>query len=54
VLSYNLDSTTGNGNTYKEFENRISSGTNLNRITFADVAKTSAIEVSINTTFFIR
>jgi len=54
VLSYSLNSTTGNGNTYREFENMISSGTNLNRVTFASVVKTSAIEIAVNTTFFIR
>jgi len=54
VLSYDLNSTTGNGNTYGEFENTVSSETNLNRVTFATFTKTSAIEVSINTTFFIK
>jgi len=51
VLSYQLNSVTGNGNTYTEFQDTISSGTNLNRVTFAGVEKTSAIEIQISTTF---
>lgn len=54
VLSYLLDSTTANGNDMTEFENRVSSGTNLNRVTFAAISKTTNIEISVNTTFFIR
>jgi len=54
VLSYTLNSTTGNGNTYGEFENTISSGTNFNRITFATFSKTSALEVQVSTTVFIE
>jgi len=54
VFSYTLNSTTGNGNTYTEFENRISSGTNLNRVTFAGIQKTSSIEIEVSTTIFIE
>ena len=51
TFTYELNSVTGNGNTYQEFQNTISTGTNLNRTTFAGVAKTGAIEVQVITTF---
>jgi hypothetical protein len=54
VLAYELNSVTGNGNTYQEFQNTLSSGTNFNRVTFAGVQKTSAIEIQVNTTIFIK
>ena len=54
VLSYELSSVTGNSNTYTEFENTISSGTNFNRVTFAGIQKTSAIEIQVSTTVFIK
>ena len=54
VFSYELNSVTGNGNTYAEFENTVSSGTNFNRVTFAGIQKTSAIEIQASTTVFIK
>ena len=54
ILDYTLNSTTGNGNTLTEFQNTISSGTNLNRVTFAGIQKTSSIEVEVSTTIFIE
>jgi len=54
TLSYELDSTTGNGNTYAEFENTVSTGTNFNRVTFAGIQKTSAMEIQASTTIFIK
>lgn len=53
VLDYFLTSVTGNGNTFKEFENRVNAGVNLNRVTFSDLIKTSAIEMNISTIIFI-
>ena len=53
VFDYNLDSLTGNGNTYKEFENKLNGGS-LNRVTFADLDKTSAEELQISTIIFIK
>jgi len=54
ILDYSLNSTTGNGNTLSEFRNTLSSGTTLNRVTFAGIQKTSSIEVEISTTIFIE
>ena len=54
VLSYELNSVTGNSNTFTEFENTVSSGTNFNRVTFAGIQKTSAIEIQVSTTVFIK
>jgi len=51
TLTYELNSVTGNGNTYQEVQNTLSSGTNFNRTTFAGVAKTGAIEIQVITTF---
>ena len=53
TVNYELNSTTGNGNTLTEYENRTSSG-NLNRVTFAGIAKTSDLEVNVVTTLFIK
>lgn len=50
VITYNLDSVTGNGNTYTEYANFFTtSETMLNRIVFTGVPKTSAIEFQVNT-----
>jgi len=54
VLSYELNSTTANGNTYAEFENTINSGTNFNRVTFAGIQKTADLEIQIQTTIFVE
>ncbi|MHA1852292.1 MAG: hypothetical protein ACTSUF_02170 [Candidatus Heimdallarchaeaceae archaeon] len=49
VFDYNLPSTDGNGNTYKEFGLSSSSENKLfNRQTFADLSKTSSIEIQIS------
>lgn len=52
VTTYALNSATGNGNDFKEYENTIDS-TNLSRSTFAPVSKTSDIEMTVVTTYFI-
>jgi len=52
-FDYSLDSLTGNDNTYKEYENKLSGGS-LNRVTFADLEKTSAEEIQISTIIFIK
>jgi len=50
VITYSLDSVTGNGNTYTEYGNFFTtSETLLNRITFTGVPKNSAIEFQVNT-----
>lgn len=50
VITYSLDSVTGNGNTYTEYGNFFTtSETLLNRIVFTGVPKNSAIEFQVNT-----
>ena len=50
VMTYNLNSVTGNGNTYTEYGNFFTtSETLLNRITFTGVPKNSAIEFQVST-----
>jgi len=50
VVDYNLPSTTGNGNTFTEFEVQTgTAGISLNRIVFYDLAKTSSEEFQIST-----
>ena len=55
TTTYNLNSTTGNGNTLVEYENQIGTGnSNLSRTTFAAISKTSDIEINVVTTYFIK
>ena len=49
TLTYNLNSVTGNGNTYKEFGNFLTGGTLVNRTIFTDLPKTSAVEIQVST-----
>jgi|3_EtaG_2_1085321.scaffolds.fasta_scaffold04199_2 hypothetical protein len=52
-MEYTLDSVTGNGNTYTEFENQVAGG-GINRVTFAGIAKNSAMELNVVTVLFIK
>lgn len=49
TITYNLNSVTGNGNTYSEYGNFLTGGVMVNRVTFTDLPKTSAIEFQIST-----
>jgi hypothetical protein len=54
VITYNLDSVTGNGNTYTEYGNKFTNGVTtsevlLDRITFTGVPKNSALEFQVTT-----
>jgi hypothetical protein len=50
ITTYNIDSLTGNGNTYAEYANYFTtSETMFNRITFTGVPKNSAIEFQVST-----
>ncbi len=54
VITYNLNSVTGNGNTYTEYGNKFTNGITtsevlLNRITFTGVPKNSALEFQVST-----
>jgi hypothetical protein len=49
ITTYNIDSLTGNGNTYSEYGNFFSDDVMLNRITFTGVPKNSAIEFQVST-----
>lgn len=51
-ITYNLNSVTGNGETLREYGNFITDGTSeilLNRVTFTELPKTTAIEVQVST-----
>jgi hypothetical protein len=53
-ITYNINSLTGNGNTYSEYGNKFTNGQTtsevlLNRITFTGVPKNSALEFQFNT-----
>lgn len=49
ITTYNLNSVTGNGNTYAEYANYFTtSETMFNRITFTGVPKNSAIEFQVS------
>ena len=49
-IDYNLNSVTGNGNTYSEYEfQSTEAGVSYNRITFFGLAKTDAEELQIST-----
>lgn len=55
IFDYNLPSTDGNGNTFKEFGISSSTANKLfNRQTFADLAKTSSIEFQISVAVSIK
>jgi hypothetical protein len=47
--TYNINSVTGNGNTYTEYGNKFSDGTLLNRITFTGVPKNESTELEVIT-----
>lgn len=49
TITYNLNSVTGNGNTYKEFGNFLTGSTLINRVVFTDLPKTSAVELQVST-----
>lgn len=49
TTTYNINSVTGNGNSYTEYGNFLTSGVMINRVTFTDLPKTSAIEFQIST-----
>jgi len=52
-IEYSLATTDGNGNTYQEFETRVTLG-GINRVTFVGIPKTSTIEMNVITTLFIK
>ena len=49
TITYNLNSVTGNGNTYKEYGNFLTGGTLVNRTIFTDLPKTAAVEFQVST-----
>jgi hypothetical protein len=50
VITYNIDSLTGNGNTFTEYGNFFTTSETLfNRVTFTGVPKNSAIEFQVTT-----
>ena len=50
VITYSINSLTGNGNTYSEYANFFTtSDTMLNRITFTGVPKNEALEFQVST-----
>ena len=54
VITYNLNSVTGNGNTYTEYGNKFTNSITtseilLDRITFTGVPKNSALEFQVST-----
>ena len=49
VIDYNIDSLTGNGNTYTEFANKFTDGTLLNRVVFTGIPKSSSITFNVKT-----
>jgi len=52
LITYNILSTEGNGNTFKEYGNDLTNGTSdvlLNRVVFTDLPKTNALEVQVKT-----
>lgn len=49
TITYNLNSVTGNGNTYREFGNFLTSDILVNRIVFTDLPKTAAVELQVST-----
>lgn len=50
IITYNINSTTGNGNTYTEYGNFFTTSETLfNRVTFTGVPKNSAIEFQVTT-----
>ena len=52
LFDYNLPTTTGNGNTYAEYENQLNSGTDhLTRVVFAGLGKTNTEEWQVSTFF---
>lgn len=48
TMTYNLNSVTGNSNTYAEYGNFLTGGVMVNRVTFTDLPKTSAVEFQIS------
>lgn len=49
TITYNLNSVTANGNTYKEYGNFLTGDILVNRTTFTDLAKTEAVEIQVST-----
>jgi hypothetical protein len=50
IVTYNINSLTGNGNTYSEYGNFFTTSETLfNRITFTGVPKNSALEFQVKT-----
>lgn len=49
IIDYNIDSITGNGNTYTEYGNFFNDDTLLNRSTFTGIPKNSSIEFQVKT-----
>lgn len=49
TVTYNLNSVTGNGNTYKEYGNFLTGSLLINRVVFTDLPKTTAVEFQIST-----
>lgn len=47
ITTYNLNSVTGNDETYQEYGNKLNSGVLLDRITFTGVPKNSALEFQV-------
>ena len=49
LLSYNLSSVVGNGNSYSEYANFLNNDIMVNRVTFAELPKTNAVELQVTT-----
>lgn len=49
TITYNLNSVTGNGNTYSEYGNFMTGDILVNRTIFTNLPKTSAVEFQIST-----
>lgn len=49
IITHDLNSTTGNDYSYKEYGNFLSGGIMINRTTFESVPKTTAIELQTTT-----
>ena len=49
IVTYNLNSVTGNGSTYAEYGNFLDTGELLNRVVYTDLPKTEAVELQFST-----
>lgn len=49
LVTYNLSSVHGNGNTYKEYGNFLTNDDMVNRVIFTEIPKTESIEIQVST-----